>query len=333
MDLRLILVFSLLLVASMPVTMAGVGDFSFSSPRFTWGVRDSADVFYLRQTISYSSWTLDSSLFKFTNMNTWSRIGFACDAGSFNVTDVDSSSITLWFKAGSQVARVWTPSGAPVDVDGPASATWNPDKKVTTMTSTHSGTVTLSWDPTPTETFYIGVKGEGNTLWWSTVDLGTKVQSPWNNLTGSSPSSPSIFVSGSTMYIGVRGSYDSLWWSTVNLNTMVQSSWNSLTGASPSSPSIYVSGSTMYIGVKGSYDSLWWSTVDLNTMVQSGWSPLTGSSPSSPSIYISGSKMFVAVHGASNTLWWSTVDLNTMFQSGWSPLTGSSPSSPSVQIS
>jgi hypothetical protein len=47
----------------------------------------------------------------------------------------------------------------------------------------------------PTQ-MHIAVQGGGDSIWWSSVDTGTKDQSDWNLLTGSSPSSPSIYVSG-----------------------------------------------------------------------------------------------------------------------------------------
>jgi hypothetical protein len=147
---------------------------------------------------------------------------------------------------------------------------------------------TLSYDMTNhvPNTMYVGVRGGGDSIWWSSVDTDINHQSDWNPLTGSTPSSPSIFVSGSTMYIGVRGVGDSIWWTTVDVNTKAQSDWNPLTGSSPSSPSIYVSGTTMYVGVRGSDSSIYWCTVNTDSKVPTSWSGLEGSTPSSPSMNI-----------------------------------------------
>jgi hypothetical protein len=194
---------------------------------------------------------------------------------------------------------------------------------------------TLSYDMTNhvPNTMYVGVRGGGDSIWWSSVDTDINHQSDWNPLTGSTPSSPSIFVSGSTMYLAVRGSDDLIYWTTVETDINHQSDWNPLTGSTPSSPSIFVSGSTMYIGVRGVGDSIWWTTVDVNTKAQSDWNPLTGSSPSSPSIYVSGTTMYVGVRGSDSSIYWCTVNTVSKVPTSWSGLEGSTPSSPSIYVS
>jgi hypothetical protein len=145
MKAKPIILLTILMLVLTPFIQADLTDFFFNSPAQPWGVNNAVDVFYIGKSITYGAWVLDSSLFKYTSMGPWSSIGFASEKGTFTITELGKDNVTLTFGSSEVVARIWTPFGSPSGVNGPADIVWSPDERVTTVTSTDSGVVTISW--------------------------------------------------------------------------------------------------------------------------------------------------------------------------------------------
>jgi hypothetical protein len=131
------------------------------------------------------------------------------------------------------------------------------------------------------------VKGpDGNSLWYSNLNLTSQAFSGWIYFSGGTPSSPTLTNNGTALCLLVRDQYGNIYYRFFDLTSKVWGGWIALPyGGSPEAPGATLLGEQLHIVVKGpDGNSLWHSSVNTSTGTFSGWEYVTGATPSKPTL-------------------------------------------------
>jgi hypothetical protein len=162
------------------------------------------------------------------------------------------------------------------------SASWNDWNSLPTGTTIDSPAAAVV-----SNTLYVVVRGmDGASLWFSSVNLTSSSFSGWTQLSGSTPSAPTLTSNGTALALFVQGEDNGIWYCVYTIATQTWTSWSELpSGTTPDSPAASLVGNELYVVVGGMDGaSLWFSSVNLTSSSFSGWTQLSGSTPSKPTL-------------------------------------------------
>jgi spore coat protein A, manganese oxidase len=189
---------------------------------------------------------------------------------------------------------------------------------------------------------YIAVKGASDSsIWFSSVNVTDSTFSGWTQLSGLTPSAPTLVSYGTKLYLIVRGFNDVVFYRTYDTVSGTWTGWVGIPdGATSDKPAAVVVGNTMQLVVKG------FSTTDSavnNTLFHgylnlidnsfSGWKAIGGSTPSKPTLIVEQGSAAVRliVRGENNLIYTNRFD-GTSWQGFTALPLGSTTSGPAAII-
>jgi hypothetical protein len=124
-----------------------------------------------------------------------------------------------------------------------------------------------------------------NTLWYSTIDMGTMHASSWTTIPGATDSAASLTGSQVTgdLTLVVKGIGSGIY-----VNTHFSSGWfgwTSLPGSTTQTPAATITDDSLHLVVIGADGyTIWYGAKDQNTGIFGDWNILSGYTPSKPTL-------------------------------------------------
>jgi FtsP/CotA-like multicopper oxidase with cupredoxin domain len=189
---------------------------------------------------------------------------------------------------------------------------------------------------------YIAVRGTDNqSIWFGSVNLADKSFSGWTQISGSTPSAPTLVSYDTKLMLVIRGFNDIVFYRTYDTTTSLWTGWVGVPdGATSDTPAAAVIGTTLSLVVKGFSttntainNTLYHGILNLNDNSFSGWTTIAGSTPSAPTLVAeqATNALQLIVRGDNNIIY---IDRwNGMNWQGWSLVqSGSTSTSPTMTI-
>ena len=132
---------------------------------------------------------------------------------------------------------------------------------------------------------FMVVRGmDGNSLWYSSIDLASKIFSGWKPLSGATPSAPTLTSNGTALCLVVRGLDNRIYLRCYTSGSW--GSWHALSkGATCDSPAAALVGDSLNLFVRGmDGNSLWYVMVTCDGQFLTAWTQNPGATPSKPTV-------------------------------------------------
>ena len=192
------------------------------------------------------------------------------------------------------------------------------------------------------DTLYFAVRGNGVSLWFSSVNLTSSAFSGWTAINKETPSAPSLISYGSNLLLAIRGTDNTIWYRSYNTDSDIWSPWFGIpVGSTCDTPAVTAVGTTANFVVRGysntvaaANDTMWHGFVDLTDNAFYGWAAISGSTNTSPRLAASQTEntLYLAVKGAQGDIFTNTWDGTTW--TGWTALAnGVTNDGPAITVS
>jgi len=191
------------------------------------------------------------------------------------------------------------------------------------------------------DTMFVAVQGsDGSSIWYGSMSLNVNSSNyntfnGWTQLTGATPSAPTLASNGTVLSLVVRGEDNRIYY-----RSYIGGSWGSWfvvpTGATVDSPAAAFLNGSLYIVVRGmDGSSLWATTMALNGTVISTWQQLPGATNARPALASLQDldELYLAVKGMDNRIYYIIYSGSTNSWGSWSALpTGATDTGPAVTV-
>jgi hypothetical protein len=191
------------------------------------------------------------------------------------------------------------------------------------------------------DTMHVVVRGsDGSSLWYGYIPMNVNSSkyntfSGWTELTGATPSAPTLAANGTVLCLVVRGEDNRIYY-----RSYISGSWGSWyvvpTGSTPDSPAAAILDGNLHIVVRGmDNSSLWATTMALNGTVVSGWQQLPGATNARPAMASSQvlDELYLAVKGMDNRIYYTIYNGSKSSWGSWSAIpTGTTDTGPAVTV-
>jgi len=188
---------------------------------------------------------------------------------------------------------------------------------------------------------FVAVQGsDGSSIWYGSMSLNVNSSNyntfnGWTQLTGATPSAPTLASNGTVLSLVVRGEDNRIYY-----RSYIGGSWGSWfvvpTGATVDSPAAAFLNGSLYIVVRGmDGSSLWATTMALNGTVISTWQQLPGATNARPALASLQDldELYLAVKGMDNRIYYIIYSGSTNSWGSWSALpTGATDTGPAVTV-
>lgn len=207
----------------------------------------------------------------------------------------------IWYRGCSSYAKSWgvwkaLPNGA--TIDSPAAAVFSQNL------------------------YFVVLGADGQSLWFSHVNVTDDAFSGWTRLSGGTLSAPTLVSYGSKLILVVRGVTNVIWYRSYDCVSEVWGEWAAVpSGATCDRPAAAVVDTNLHLVVRGFSKTqisgnltLWHCWINLTDSSFSGWTALPGGTPSAPTLAASQilNSIYLSVRGTNNAIWTNTRD-----DAGW----------------
>jgi len=189
---------------------------------------------------------------------------------------------------------------------------------------------------------YVAVRSStGSSIYFGSVNLTDSSFSGWSQISGSTPSAPTLVNYGSKLMLVIRGFNNIVFYRTYDTSTASWTGWVGVPDAVTSdTPAATVIGDTLHLVVKGLSASdltinstLYHSYINLLDSTFSDWTAIGGSTPSSPTLVAEQAMnaLELVVRGDNNAVYINR--WNGMSWQGWTLVpSGSTSNAPAITI-
>ena len=196
-------------------------------------------------------------------------------------------------------------------------------------------TPAIAWNPTSSKIQMV-VRGNGNTIWSSTLDSSGIFNNDWTQIAGAIISPPALAwnPTAGKMQMVVQGSGNTIWSATFDSTGTFNNDWTQITGSMISPPALAwnTTAGKMQMVVQGSGNTIWSATFSSTGTFNNDWTQITGAMISPPALAwnTTAGKMQMVVQGSGNTIWSATFSSTGTFNNDWTQLSGAIISSPAL---
>jgi hypothetical protein len=123
-------------------------------------------------------------------------------------------------------------------------------------------------------------------IWYGSVNLADNSFSGWTQLSGATPSAPTLTANSTTLCLVVRGETNWVYYRFYDIASKTWGDWSGIvSGSTSDSPGATLVNDQLNLVVQGvNYGQIWYGSLNLANNSFSGWTQLSGATPSAPTL-------------------------------------------------